>query len=731
MRRLWIVAILFLFSMSMLNPLTTGNLQESQPESKITPSQLLNIERDWTANIIVVNYDQSLIDEAILLTGMPTVRSYATTTVFITHNIEYNVYYADQNYVDDLSQVVTDNSVNGSETGTYLDETALLYHRDNLEDPQRVFYPRAGRVIDGYAVEEWLEDNPYVTPPSLGYTLYLVNFSSLDTAGHGLEHWYDYHPSDPDTGENQDWFRLEWDNALNPNVTMDHASFGGRFNTFVVDPSAHQWYLKWCRIWWATDIVTEYDFWTQDLEDKVASLDLSNPTDVDALNVYLQECIWDPINQLFFPYQHQPAKYVQSGLLRALVICMDVANGTSVDSLRWVTDAEMQKAHLEELYPFISWDVQVDFIDIDQHPMWNTTFWNHATIDPDNMTIVDGYGMFYDIRNNLKPLYVDGDDPNINVFGVVFIKKQMEMHIDGRTYTGLGGGGQTVIWKAWDRYYRTDGVTPKDGVSGVQLHETMHAIGFGHTWRHEHYSSDFSFGPMGYFTFHNGTASYDKNWVQETYLDQMHAILWDEFTTAQAGLGLDERPETYIAEQKALALFEDANDLYEVMNWVECFNVLSEAQEWIDRLTWSTLDDTPPVISLWGANPNISTAGFIVQAQVVDDLSGIENVTAHVKIDNGDTTHYPCTNVNGEWHASIPALAATITVEVWIDAWDWGMNRGESTHGILNIDSGEIATTTNGTTGPSDIWSSMYVYVAIAGGVAVVIIIVIVVIRKR
>ena len=70
-------------------------------------------------------------------------------------------------------------------------------------------------------------------------------------------------------------------------------------------------------------------------------------------------------------------------------------------------------------------------------------------------------------------------------------------------------------------------------------------------------------------------------------------------------------------------------------------------------------------------------------------------------------------------------------MEVWIDAWDWGMNRGESTHGILNIDSGEIATTTNGTTGPSDIWSSMYVYVAIAGGVAVVIIIVIVVIRKR
>ncbi|MBE0525325.1 MAG: hypothetical protein IH631_00160, partial [Candidatus Thorarchaeota archaeon] len=356
---------------SMLNPPPSEVLQEYELEETVLTSQLLDIEREWTANIIVVDFDQSLINEAEILTGIPTTRSYATDTVFITHNIEYAIYYADQDYVDDLSQVVMDNSVNGSQTGTYLNETALLYQQVNLDEPQRIFYPRAGRVIDGYAVEDWLENNPYVAPPSLGYTLYMVNFSSLDTSGHGLEHWYDYHAEDPDTGEKQDWFRLEWDNALNPNITMDYSSFGGRSNTFVVDPSAHQWYLKWCRIWWSTEIGTEYDFWTHDLEDKVASLDLSNPTDITALNVYLRECIWDPINQLFFPYQHQPASHVQTGLLRALVICMDVAQGTSLDSLRWVTDAEMQKAHLEELYPFISWDVQVDFIDIDEYPVWN------------------------------------------------------------------------------------------------------------------------------------------------------------------------------------------------------------------------------------------------------------------------------------------------------------------------------------------------------------------------
>ena len=712
MRRLWILTILFLFSLSLFN-YAPVEVQDVEPHEFAIPSQLIDIERNWTAHIIVVNYDEALIDEADLLTGMPTEKTYATSDVLITYNIEYEVFYADAEYISDLTQVVMDNSVNGSDTGTYLDETALLYQQAHEDEPQRIFYPRAGRVIDGYAVEDWLEANPYVAPPSLGYTLYMVNFSSLDTTGHGLEHWYDYHPIDPDTGEEQNWFRLEWDNALNPDVTMDYANFGGRYNTFVVDPSAHQWYLKWCRIWWSASIGTEYDFWTEDLEDKVASLNLGLQAGIDALNVYLRECIWDPINQLLFPYQHQPASYVQAGLLRALVICMDVAEGTSVDSLRWVTDAEMQKAHLEELYPFISWDVQVDFLDIDEYPTWNTTFWDYATVEPDGTTVVDGLAMFSEIRDNLRPLYVDEDSDDIEVFGVVFIKKNMEMHAYGKTYTGLGGGGQTVIWKSWDRYYRPDEVTPKDGISAIQLHETMHAIGFHHTWQHEHYSSDFSYGPMGYFAFHNGTATFDKNWVQGTYLDQMEAILWDVFVTRRASLGVDERPETYAAEQSVLELFIEARNLYDEMDWLGAYEALSSARDWSDRMMWSSQDDTPPVISSWAITPGINTNGFDVSAQVTDDMSGVDNVTVYLQIDGGVPVFYPCTNSSGTWIASIPSFTATFNVEVWIEVWDWAMNQAESNH---------ESTTPNFT---------LYLYIAIISGVAVVIIVVVIVIRKR
>lgn len=723
----FLVITFLLISSTSGNFATTSHYIENEGETHFSQGYL-SVERDWTVNIIIVNYNQSIIDEGILLDTMPDHRYYSADSVIITYNIEYNIFYADSAYVSDFQEVVLNNSVNGTNTGTSLDEAALLYQKSHINEPQRIFYPRDGRVIDAYAIEDWLEENPYVPQLDLSYTLYLVNFSFLDNSDHSIEHWYDYHPTDPDTGQKQDWFRLEWDNALNPNVTLDYSGFGGRYNTFTVDPSAHQWYLKWCRIWWSEYIETEHDFWTQDLEDKISSLDLGIPSGIEELNIYLQECIWDPINLLFFPYQHQPAKYSNSGLLKALVICMDVDEGISIDSLRWVTNAEMQKAHLEELYPFISWEVDVEFLDIGDYPIWNSTFWLYSTLEPNGMTIVDGGGMFDAIYTTMRPNYIDIESTDINVFSVVFIKKQMEMHVYGRTYTGLGGGGQTVIWKTWERYYRPDEVTPKDGISAIQLHETMHAIGFHHSWQYEQFSSDFYYGPMGYFAYHNDTSSFEKNWVQGTYLDQMEVLLYDDFLEKQIGLGVDERPETYLAEQKIITLFEDAKAYYEEMDWLSAYCALRDVAAWIKRMMWSTHDDTAPVISNWGAIPSIDTTGFEVWAEVSDDLAGIENVSVYLQIDNGMVNIYHCTYSGGTWNAAIPAFLAAYNYEIWVVAWDWGINRAETNHEYFYI-AVDASTTLNTTTMTSDY--TLYIYVLIIAGAAIAIVIVIVLVLRK
>jgi hypothetical protein len=626
---------------------------------------------------VLVNYEASLIEENTLTTGLPESRHHSTAAVEIDYQIDYSVSYAEESWTEGLTQFMLENSINGSETGSQLNEPALEYQETHPDDPQTIFYPRAGRVINGEAVEDWLNQNPAVTPPNLGYILYIFNFSEFDNADHSLEHWYDYEPVDPDSGEAQNWFRLEWDNFLNPDVKLQYAGFGGRHNLFVLDASANQWYLRWARIWWGVPPYDDHpEHCTMDLEDKIASVDLGTPGGIHELNVYLYEYLYDPVAYLFAPQQHSPSAYVGSGRLKGLVFCMDVAAGISVESLMWVTDADRQRHHLEELLPFIPWEVDIEFLDIDDYPEWDALFWRNADVD-DGTTIANGSPMFSDIYYNMRPDYIDTGSDDLEVFGVVFIKQQMEMHTQNRTYTGLGGSGQTVIWKTWERYYRPDGLTPKDGVSSVQLHETMHGIGIGHTWDYRHYVGDFSYSPMGYFGFHNGTATFDQNWVQGTYLDQMEAEVWNNFVDRSQDVGEDERQETYDAQQWALDSFDLARFYYNHMMWLECHEKLVRARDFTRMMLYSMHDTISPIIEDWGVDVlPIDQSGFEVWVTVTDDFSGVQNVTIMLEMNSILFDQYSCAQDGINWSASIPAfeIREDTTVDVFAVASDWGMN---------------------------------------------------------
>ncbi|MFX1370033.1 MAG: hypothetical protein ACFFAY_15680, partial [Promethearchaeota archaeon] len=431
---------------------------EAAALQSLPASTISVLERNWTIEIVVVNYDESLIDETTLTSGLPTQRVY-NPGFTLEYDIEYHVTHANASYVNSLRQVMMDNSVAGEDLGSELNESALEYHELNLDDPQSIFNPRDGRVIDGYVVEDWLAENPAVPTPDLGYVLYLLNFSEFDSSDHSFEHWYDYHPIDPDTDRPQDFFRLEWDNALNPDVKFQFAGFGGRENLFVVDTSADQWYLRWARIWWGDPPYDDHPLHcTMDLEDILAIVDTETPAGITALNEYLRNYIYDPISYLFVPAQHSPTEYVESGTSRVLVFAMDTDVGVSVESLEWVMNEALHQHDLEELLPFIPWSAQVEYLDI-QSPAqndWETLFWDWAYMNGET-TVALGLEMYDAIWDNMRPYYVDTLSPDINVLGVIFIKQQMEMHAYERTYTGLGGHvgpqGQAVCWKTWERYY--------------------------------------------------------------------------------------------------------------------------------------------------------------------------------------------------------------------------------------------------------------------------------------
>jgi hypothetical protein len=676
-----VASFVFIVAFALLVPVATPSVRQAQPNDAELADDPMQITRDWIIHFVAVNYGLDLVNSTILTEELPTQRVYSAGGATIVYNVHYDFSIANESYTSSLRQVMMTDSVNGSETGTRLDEDALEYQKLHPDEPQRIFYPRAGRAIDAYAVEDWLIANPAVTPPDLGYVFYMLNFSELDTPGHGLEHWYDYRPVDPDSGRKQDWFRLEWDNALNQDVRLEYAGFGGRGNIYVLDPSADQWYLRWARIWWSDPPYEyEYQHCTMDLEDKVSFLNLSTPAGRLSLNSYLRDYIYDPIAFLMVPSEHATTAYVSSGLLKVLVFCMDVTDGISIDSLKWVTNAEMQARYLCELLPFIPWQVDVQYLDIQNYTSWNSLFWQYAQVIGEKV-IVDGGQMFEAIYEQMRPQYVNTIDPNVNVFGVVFVKKNMEMHVYGRTYTGLGGGGQTVIWKSWERYYRPDGVTPKSGVSATQLHETMHAMGFGHTWSNYHYVADFSYGPMGYFGSHNGTSTFDRNWAQSTYLDQMQAHLQALFETRRQAIQSSDPPKVFLAEQKALDAFSLAQQRYGHMDWHGCYEALCAARDWTKRLTYSISDHDPPLFRAWGMIPEtFSSSNFTVWARVEDDLAGLENVSVHALVNGTTDIVFACTFNGGNYTTHVPDLGNSNTLSLWVEAYDWGMNKAESNH---------------------------------------------------
>ena len=632
------------------------------------------VTHEWAVEFVLVNYDSEVIDVDTLLESLPTTRDFTNSKIHIHYDISYHVTFADASYAEAVKQAMLDNSINGSDTGTMLNESALVYQKAHLDEPQRIFYPRAGRAIDGDKMEQWFLDNPYVTPPQMGYTFYLLNYSMFDSSDHSLEHWFDYHPVDPDSGRPQDFFRLEWDNDLNPDVKFQFPGFGGkRGNIYVLDPSADNWYLKWARIWWDDPPYDGDPLCTfMDMDTLVESLDLSDPADADNLTSYIADYIYDPINYLFFPYLHDPIEYVSNGRLKSLIFCMDVDNGVSVDSLRWVTNAEMQREHLTQLIPFINWTVDVEYLDINDYPDWESLFWDYATVD-NGVTVADGGPMFDAIYTNMRPNYITGASDTAEVFGVVFIKKNMVMQYAGRTFTGLGGGGQTVIWKSWERYYLSDGVTPKAGVSTIQLHETMHAIGFGHTWTTHHYAGDFSSSPMGYFSFHNGTSVYDQNWAQSTYLDQMIVQVSDDILVMKNTVDMDN---SRVAEayNRAMSLIDTGSELLDQMDWQGSYEALQQAEQWISRMQAADEDSTPPVIVDWGISGGSIRDDFVVWVDATDDRSGIYSVEVHLTA--GFTSEVKNCVFNGSyWVADFDAIPPDVDPVIFrITVLDNGLN---------------------------------------------------------
>ena len=531
-------------------------------------------------DIVFVGYNEQAIDMTTLDSIITKYYTMPYTEWTFEYQFNVNYVFANQTYLQALTMFILQNSVVGTNTTSKLNATALQYQR-TTGTKMPIFLPQSGRAIDAMAVEDWFATHPYAVPSTPRYTFYMLNYTEFDSYDHSLEHWYNLTEPEHDANTTRDFWRLEWDNALNPHVGFPYSAFSDRHPLFFIDPSAFNWYLTWARIWWRLDshlANPKYDYYFEDLDTFQQTHDLSTTHGKTALGYYLGGWIDDILSNNLAPSVWPSPTASLS--LQVLVLNNASQYGYTNDRMKWILNTSLVKNAVEQLAPFIPTDVSVKFANLSDYPDVNALLKNSIIRVQNGWTYVDGYSLFYGLES-LREQHFDYSKAEWVVNGYVFLLKNASMMAGTDVFTGLGGDRQVMILKSVDRYYRADSGTPKSGLSMVMIHELGHNLGFPHSFANYdyYYAGDFSFDVMGYYPYAFNFNRLKTDLYQRAYGD----ILYAEVVNA---LVVDR--ELYDSQNKSILIDElfseidnritQAGSLFDQLRFLDTLNKLFDAQ---------------------------------------------------------------------------------------------------------------------------------------------------------
>ncbi|UCD96406.1 MAG: hypothetical protein JSV35_07955 [Candidatus Bathyarchaeota archaeon] len=454
-------------------------------------------------NVVFVGFEMSAVDTDLVDQQLQKNCQFTYGAFTIEWNVTVRYHFAGSTYLSALRTVMLANSVNGTDTTSALNETALQTQL-STGAKMSIFLPQSGRAINASAVEEWLALNPYNVSLEPSYWFYVLNFTEFDSPDHTLEHWYNVTEWDFEANYHRDFWRLEWDNVLNPDVKFPYSCFNSGSRVFFIDPSAFQWYLTWARIWWGLSVSgPKYDYYYEDLDEFLRTHDVGTSQGKSDLAAYLGGWVDDAIRNLLTPelYTSTDTLRASSLSIQALIINNASNDGYTDEVMEWMINTTLVEEALQDLAPFLNVDVQVEFCTLTDDLLLEGIFDAAVIQQVDGWTYYDGFDVWYGLLG-VKNSYFNFSAADIVINAYVFLEKNMSMYVYGGEYTGLGGSGQILVMKEVGRYFQEDGTSPKSGLGLVFIHEAGHNLGFPHTFIHgEVYAGDFAFDVMGYYPY--------------------------------------------------------------------------------------------------------------------------------------------------------------------------------------------------------------------------------------
>jgi hypothetical protein len=565
------------------------------------PSDFVTIQSStshtFQLHVVFVGFAQAVVDTTLIDSNVQ--KSYSFSYEDGEHIVNYifnvSYHFTDALYYQALKTFALANSVNGTNTTSAINATALQIQRDT-GTRMSVFLPQSGRAIDAKAVEDWFVANPYLQDSESSYCFYVMNFTEFDSADHKLEHWYNATEWDYEANNMRDFWRLEWDNALNPNVRFPYAAFTSQSRVLFIDPSAFQWYLTWARIWWRLSLSgPKYDYYFEDLDQFLATHDVRTSGGKTALAYYLAGWIEDPLRNLLAP--SCGAWYVggaKSLSVQTLILNNASEAGYANDAMRWMVNTTLCKMAIEDLAPFIDVEITVNFQNLTNYPALEAIFDNAVISKQNGWTYYEGTEIWTNLYN-VRSSYFNLSAADIVINAYIFLECNMSMIYAGNEFTGLGGGGQILVMKAVERYFEADGVTPKSGLGAVLIHEAGHNLGFPHTFSGRAYAGDFAFDVMGYYPYSYYFTQLRKDCLRRL-VDDCRNVKLNEILDEDKLLYSRKSPNATIDVEfdKTYNLIADSGQLYNELNFLKAYDKLTEAENQeksLNELVWVYLCD--------------------------------------------------------------------------------------------------------------------------------------------
>lgn len=321
-------------------------------------------------NLVLIGFDSDYIFEDDLESSLPVeIDPFLLFEVdpsfpHSNYEINYLISYLSEDKVTDLEEFILDNAIFDPLFGyrvnnTALDEYLSSQSYDNFMD---FFIPCEGYTIDAGLVENYIYQNIHSEfEDTSHYTLYLMNFSSIDAEDHSIEH--SYVPSYVDCDSNR-----STDLSLAGKEERNAVGWGGNYRFCYADLSAISENLFQYTFGLGSDLNTAPLYYRYDLDTFTEVYNIETISGKNALTNYISEWIISYVRNVFLSSTLYTPPVFESFYLPIKVFNNIADRGYPYETMTWAFNSERIHNYLSEAFPWIEWLVEYDLKYLTDYP---------------------------------------------------------------------------------------------------------------------------------------------------------------------------------------------------------------------------------------------------------------------------------------------------------------------------------------------------------------------------